>query len=44
MTMIGDVVGILIALVVMGFVWWAASVKLWPLISGYVAEPFLTLI
>jgi len=44
MQMIGEVIFVLIALVFMGFVWWAISDKLWPMITPYVKEPFVTLI
>lgn len=40
----GTVIGIIFVLIILGVLWWAIVQKLWPLISGYVAEPFNTAI
>jgi hypothetical protein len=40
--MLGAIIGLILTLIVLGWLWWAITAKLLPLIS--VAEPFATLI
>ena len=42
--MIGSLVGVIFLLIILGFAWWAIVTQLFPLISPYIGEPFLTFI
>lgn len=40
--MLGAIIGLIISLIILGWLWWAITAKLLPLIS--IAEPFATII
>jgi|SoimicmetaTmtLMB_FD_contig_51_1221421_length_589_multi_1_in_0_out_0_2 hypothetical protein len=42
--MIGTLVGLIFLCIIIGFVWWAVVGKLFPLISPYIGQPFMTFI
>ncbi len=42
--MLGTLIGLIFLIIIAGFIWWAVVGKLFPLISPYIGEPFMTFI
>lgn len=40
--MVGTLIGIFFLVIILGVLWWAI-LKIWPVISQYIAEPFATI-